>query len=454
MADKTPDTAVAALAENALKTRFEDLDKETIETIKGRVIDIVGCAIGGANASGNQGLIDLIKGWGGKSEATILVHGGKVLVQDAAMINAIMIRSYDFEEQSPSAHQNATIIPVALGLSEMLQLGGKDFLTALIVGTDVGNRINAGFDFDFFHGWDNIGSLHTLASAAIAGRLLNLNPSQLRNAFGIALHQTAGSIQSYWDCDTTFKLNNGFAARTGIFAAELAKTGLVGTIDALQGRYGYYSLYTHGCTHPERITQDLGKKYNIASDMYKQFPCGRPNHVPIELALALANRHNIKAEDIAGVTLYLTPHALKNYYAKPWSIRGFPTGDALFSFRYTMGSALLRRHVNLTDMTEEAIRDPAINTLITKIDLKEMPAEKHGRAELRVKMKDGQEFSKFTDAPEHGLQGRNEITAKFMTQVEFSRTVTAKNAEKIIRLLEKLEEINTVGEIIDLTLAR
>ena len=32
MTDKTKDTAVAALAENAVKTRFEDLDKETIET--------------------------------------------------------------------------------------------------------------------------------------------------------------------------------------------------------------------------------------------------------------------------------------------------------------------------------------------------------------------------------------------------------------------------------------
>lgn len=454
MADKTQDTAVAALAENALKTRFEDLNQETIETIKGRVIDILGCAIGGANASGNQGLIDLVKSWSGKGQATILIHGGKVPVQDAAMINAVMVRSYDFEEQSPSAHQNATLIPVALALSEMQQLNGKDFLTALIVGTDVGNRINDGFDFDFFHGWDNIGSLHTFASAAIAGRLLNLTPFQLRNAFGLALHQTAGSIQSYWDCDTTFKLNNGFAARTGIFAAELAKTGLVGTIDALQGKFGYYHLYTHGCTHPEKITQDLGKKYNIAKDMYKQFPCGRPNHIPIELAIALANQHNIQAGDIASVTLYLVPHALKNYYAKPWSIRDFPTGDALFSFRYTVASALLRRHVNLTDMTEEAVRDPAVNALIGKINLQEMPAEKRGRAELKVTLKDGREFSRFTDAPEHGLQGRDEIKAKFMTQVDFSRTVTVKNAEKIIKLLEKLEEVNNISQIIELTLAR
>ena len=453
MTEKTQMTAVEALAANAVNARFEDLDQETIETIKGRIIDIIGCAIGGANAPGNQGLIDLVKGWGGKGEASILVHGGKTLVQDAAMINAVMVRSYDFEEQSPSAHPNATIIPVALAMSEMLGLGGKEFLTALIVGTDVGNRINAGFDFDFAL-WDNIGSLHTFASAAIAGRLLKLTPLQMRNAFGLALHQTAGSIESYWDCDSTFKLNNGFAARTGIFVAELAKAGQVGAIDALQGKHGYYNLYTKGCTHPEKITEDLGKKYNIAKDMYKQFPCGRPNHVPIELALALANEHDIKGEDIDSVTIYLTPRGLTGYYAKPWMIRDYPVGEALFSFRYTSASALLRRHMKLEDLQEEAIRDPKINALISKIDLKEMPDDKRARVGMTVKMKDGREFSKFTDAPEHGLQGRDEIKDKFMYQVEFSKTVTPSNAEKIIKLLENLEEVNDVRQIVELTIAR
>ena len=321
-------------------------------------------------------MIDLVKGWGGKGEATILIHGGKVLVQDAAMINAVLVRSYDFEEQSPSEHQNATVIPVALAMGEMLQLSGKDFLTALIVGTDVGHRISTGFDFDFFHGWDNIGSLHTFASAAIAGRLLGLTPLQLRNAFGLALHLTGGSIQSYWDCDTTYKLNNGFAARSGIFAAQLAKAGLVGTIDALHARYGYYHLYTHGCTHPEAITQDLGKKFVIGRNMYKRYPCGRPNHVPIELGIALANEHDINAADISEVTIAMPRHSLEIYYAKPWTIRDYPVGEPLFSFRYTLASALLRRHMNLYDLQEEAIRDPEIDALISKINLEQIPGDK------------------------------------------------------------------------------
>jgi 2-methylcitrate dehydratase PrpD len=450
----TDKTAIELLSENVVKTRFEDIDKETIETIKGRVIDIVGCAIGGANAPGNQALMDVVRHWGGKGEATILVHGGKAPAHDAAMINAVMTRSYDFEEQSPSAHTNASVIPTALATVEMMQGNGKEFLTALIVGTDVGNRINAGFDFDFYHGWDNIGSLHTFACTAIAGHVMKLTPFQMRNAFGLALHQTAGSIMSYWDCDMTFKLNNGFAAKSGIIVAELAKAGLLGTIDALQSKYGYYHLYTHGCSHPEKITENLGKSFNIGKDMYKQFPCGRPNHVPIELGIALATEHDIKPADIVDITLSLPHSGLTIYYGQPFNIRSFPPGDALFSYRYTLASALLRRHVTPADMSEEAIRDPAIGALISKMHLKELSGDVRGRVELKVKMKNGQEFTRYTDKPDHGLQNRDEVKAKFMTQVEFSRTVTARNGEKIITLLENLEEVDKISQIIELTCAK
>ena len=301
---ETNDTAIAALSENLVRARFEDLDKETIETIKSRVTDVVGCIIGGANSPGNQALVNLVRKWGGEDEATILVHGGKVPAYNAAMVNCVMARSYDFEEQGCN-HQSATTVPTALTVGESEGVSGKDFLIALVLGTDFGNRMVAAFDFDFFQGPDGVGSAQTFSSTAIAARLLNLTPLEARNAFGIVLHQTAGSIQSYWDGDMTFKLNSGFAARSGIFAAELAKAGLTGAIDALQSRFGYYTLNTHGCTHPEKLTQDIGKHYNIGRNLFKQFPCGGPNHIPIECALELANQYNIEAGDIAEVTISL-----------------------------------------------------------------------------------------------------------------------------------------------------
>jgi hypothetical protein len=70
------------------------------------------------------------------------------------------------------------------------------------------------------------------------------------------------------------------------------------------------------------------------------------------MAREKATQYDIKAEDIAEVTLSLPARAMKLYYAQPFSIRSFPTGDALFSFAYTTACALLRRQVTPADMTD------------------------------------------------------------------------------------------------------
>ena len=94
-------TPIEELSENVLNTRFENFDRETLEKNKNRIIDVVGCLIGGAHASGNQALVDLVKGWGGKEEATILIHGGKVPALHAAMVNSIMARSLILSHSLP-----------------------------------------------------------------------------------------------------------------------------------------------------------------------------------------------------------------------------------------------------------------------------------------------------------------------------------------------------------------
>ena len=97
---------VEELARNIVKTNFDTFDKSVIEQAKNRLIDIVGCTIGGANAPGCHELRDLVKEWGGKKEATILIHGGKVPASNAALINSIMARSFDFGWLSLSQNGN------------------------------------------------------------------------------------------------------------------------------------------------------------------------------------------------------------------------------------------------------------------------------------------------------------------------------------------------------------
>jgi 2-methylcitrate dehydratase PrpD len=450
---------IEELSANILETRFENFDQATVENARNRIIDVLGCAIGGANAVGNPELVDLVRGWGGKKEATILVYGAGVPVSEAAMVNSIMARSYDFEPVVPMidgfdipAHISGTTVMTAVALGEMRDIDGKELIAALLVGDDIAVRVLAAHDFGFGLGWDNTGTINMVGATAIAGRLLGLSRQQMKHAFGIVLNQMAGSMQNVWDGSITFKLPQGLSARNGIFSAQLAKAGWTGPEDMLLGRYGFYKLYTEGCDNPGFLTKDLGKKY-YSDSVLKPHPSCRATHPAIDCALALISKHDIKAEEIEEVVLYEPRRGLDGFSGQPFRIGEFPHGCAAFNYRYNVANALLRRSVKPEHFAEAAIRDPEVNALISRVRLAEMPGENTLSAELKVRMKDGREFSEFTDTPKGNPENpmtRDEIKGKFRANMEYSGAIGRDNAEEALKLLENLEKLNSVKKVVSL----
>jgi 2-methylcitrate dehydratase PrpD len=460
MGSDAKSTPFEKLLANVLETRFENFGRETLENTRNRMIDVIGCAIGGVNAPGNSALIDLIKDWGGKEEATILIHGKKVPAQNAAMVNSIMARSFDFEAMSPlidginvPSHIAATTVMTAVAMGEANRINGKEFTTALLVGDDLASRVLAASEPGFTLGWDSIGTVNALGATAIAGRLLSLSQSEMRNAFGLVLNQLAGSFQSIWDGTTAFKLYQGMSARNGIFSAELAKAGWTGPQDALLSKFGYFHLYTEGCTHPEILTKELGKKY-YADSTFKPYPCCRATHPAIDCALAIVQKQQVKADDIEEIILYLPRRGLDNFMGQPFRIGNFPQADAIFNYRYNVANALVRRSVKPEHFLEEFIRDSEVNALVQRVRLAELPGTEKLKCKIELKMKDGREFSEATDAPKgdpiSNPMSKKEIIAKFWANVDFSKTVTRKNAEELLDLLEKLEELDNINKVVRL----
>jgi 2-methylcitrate dehydratase PrpD len=461
-------TVIEKFSANIVDARFEDLDKETVELAKYRILDVLGCLIGGANAPGNAALLKLVTTWGGKKEATILIHGGKAPAQNVAMLNTIMARSYDFEVMSYAidgqvlaSHHAATLVPTALALGEANRVNGKEMITAMLVGDDMAARVqaaSAGHPIGL--GWDGCGTLSHLGATATASRLLGLNKYQTRNAFGIVLNTIASAIQSLWDGATTFKLGQGTAARNGIFSGELAKEGWTGVEDALLSRFGYFFLYAKGCKDPSLMTKDLGKKY-YGESYFKPYPSGMPTHVAIDCALELVRKYGIKGDDVTEVIIHVTHGTIgRSYYAKPFILRDYPHGDAIFSYPYTVATALLHGSVGLANFTEEAICDPRVNAITANTKLEELP-ESEGAGlmdvKLTVKMKNGKEYSE-SGTPHREWTTRptpkEEIVTKFWHQVDFSQTVSRKNAKKLIDLIDHLEEVENVNQLIELLITR
>lgn len=451
---------IEAMSANVLDSYFENFDCSTIEAAKHRIIDVIGCTIGGAYAAGNSELIDLVKDWGGKREATILIHGGKAPAHNVAMANAIMSRSYDFEVMSAfvegqiiASHHSPTTVMTAMAVGEATGINGKELISAIIVGDDITARLIASSGIDLGLGWDGSGTYTAFGAAAIAGRLMGLNVRQMKNAFGIVLNTVGATVQGIWDGATTFKYGQGTAAMNGIIAAELAKKGWKGVDDAFFGRYGFFNLFTHGCKKPEILTKDLGKRY-YAESVFKPYPCCRATHTTIDAALTLVSKHDINADDIESVCIYAPQRLLDIFVGKPFQIRDYPHCDAIFSLQYTCATALLRHSVKQEHFTDEAICDPKIDDLINKTILEPLPDITSMGVKVMIKMKDGRELSEFTKTAKGDPIGEplsnTEIISKYMSQVEFTRILSQDTASNLLHRLLELEDVENIDDVIDL----
>ncbi len=460
MVTESKGTYIEALSANIVNTRFENISKNIIENVKNRIIDVAGCSIGGAKAPGNPALVDLVRLWGGREESSILGYGGKVPAQNAAMVNSIMARSFDFEVVGSmvdgewiGSHIGGTTAITALAMGEAAGINGKELIVALAVGDDTTVRIVASSGFSPNKAWDITGTINAFGATAVAGRILRLNELQMRNAFGIVLNSLAGSMQGCWDGATTFKMLEGTSSRNGIFAAQLAKAGWTGVEDALLSKHGYYNIYTDGCARPEMLTVGLGEKY-YTEGHFKPYPCCGGLHAAVDCVLALNSNHDININDIEEIFLYVSPTGANGFFGQPFKIGPYPHANAAFNLRYIIASTLLRKSVKLEHFSDESIHDPALNPIISRIKIIESPETPMLGTGLTIKMKDGQEFHASVDFPKgypfSSPMSQDEIRDKFRSNIEFTQMVSMDNADKWLNQVDRLEKLNNVRDIVNL----
>lgn len=447
------------LINNILEVRFDDFNKETVAHAKNEVIDVIGCLIAGANASGCSSIINLIREWGGKEEASILVHGGRVPAHNAAMVNSIMARSFDYEIMQPyvdgnnfPAHINATTVPTAIAMAELKGVGGKELITALILGNDLASRLIAAGDYSIASPWDCTGTVNAFGATAVAGKLYRLDKRQMRNAFGIVFNQLGGTFQNVDEGTHCFKLPQGLSSRAGIFSAALAANSFTGIEDPFLGKLGYFSLYCK-TSSPQILTKELGTKF-YTEGVFKPYPSCRLVHSSIDCTLELVRKHSIEPEEIQEIILNLPPPVADSGPAQTFKIGDVPQVNASFSVRYNIANILARKNVRLEHFEEDNIRDPKVVNLAMKVRVIATATLVKQAAGVTVRMRDGQEWSARVDVPKgdpvHSPLTNEEISEKFRANVAFSKTVPEEAAETALTMLRKLEEMDDVTKIIEL----
>ena len=84
--------AAEALARWIADARFEDLDSEDVEATRRIVLDTIATMLAGSSEPPFEKLAAWYRDEGGRPESSILVHGGRVPVRHAAIVNCAMAR--------------------------------------------------------------------------------------------------------------------------------------------------------------------------------------------------------------------------------------------------------------------------------------------------------------------------------------------------------------------------
>ncbi|MDO5666258.1 MAG: MmgE/PrpD family protein [Alcaligenaceae bacterium] len=389
------------LADFANKVELSDIPEKVKERAKYLILDAVGIAYASTNYDFTYrtmvALSELQDG-----EEPVIGSKVKLSMRDAAVMNGFLIHGLDFDDTHVRGviHATASCFPAALGVASNRALHGKDILLGYILGMEVATRLGmvakGGFHQVGFHPTGVVG---TFASALIAGRLMQLTSEQLVMAQGIALSLASGSLEFLQDGAWTKRMHPGWSAASGMTAATFARHGFKGPFATYEGRFGLFNTYLGteaGQADLTLATEGLGEEWEVANVAVKPLPACHFTHACADSAMELRKKHNIDINEIDSV-LALVPQEVIKTVCEPQQYKKAPQNsyDAQFSIPYAVASGLARGHFGLAALEEQALREPEVLALASKVQYQIDPNSrfpKYYSGEVIVKLKSGEEL--------------------------------------------------------------
>ena len=444
------------IARHLVHTSYGDIPSRAVEVAKLEVLDSLGVALAGSPRPEAQKLLEVLRGFGGRGQSSVIASGLKLPVPDAAQVNSTMTYSVDFDDTIELAvvRPGCVIVPACFAVAEYRgKVSGKECITALALAADLMARLSMAARFEvglIMAGWLHTGLYGYITSAAVAGKILGFGEDEMLNAIGLAYQQSAGSLQ--FNRDGGINKAMDFATRGGILAAFMAEKGITGPRDSFEGEFGLYNLYHRGGYDRETLLGGLGSHYKGEDLTIKPYSSCRLTHAYIDAALSLVNEHDIRPDQVVEIIVYgntggyslCVPIEEKR---KPEN----PTASQ-FSVPWAVAVAVAKRQASISEFTEEAIRDASILEMAGKIKAEEDP-DMVGPLPGRVTIVTGEgTCTRQVDNPSGGPQNPlsyADCAAKFRDCASYSaKALAPETVERVIARIERLEEEEDIAEII------
>lgn len=404
----------------------------------------LGCAFSGAHEPPMRAALAAIRDLDMPPQASVLGHDLRVDLQNAALLNcmASSLNAFDDTHLASVTHPTGPVAAALLALAERQKTSGADFLLALILGIEIECRMANVLTAPPAQG--NVGFYMTgivggIGAAIACGKLLGLDATGMAMALGIAASQASGFREAH----ATMSLGYvpGHAARTGLFAAQLAAKGFTNSPVALEGPKGF----AHVFADPPNLaaaTAGLGTDFEILRNAYKPYPCGIVIHPQIDACLEIATKSGFDPHAIERVELTVEPLTL-TLCDRPDPENAM---QAVVSLYHWAAAALMHRRAGLDEGTDAMVRDPDMIALRRRIVA--VPDATLGRDEARatVILKNSSRISSHVVHCRGSLarpMTEAELQEKFLAQA--ARTISPAKTARLAALCWNLPELGDVG---------
>jgi len=446
-------------AEFCEQLKYEDLSPEVIKRTKLLILDTVGIIIRARHdAESTSSLVSAIEKLE-MSNGSCQVFSDKKTYSPsaAALLNGTLAHSLDFDDTHAEAslHSSAPILSAALAAAQMNKSSGQELITACVVGYEVQIRLGlaGGASAHYKKGFHPSATCGIFGAAAAAGFLMGLTKEQYISAFGIALSQSAGSMQFLTDGAWTKRSHVGQAAQNGLSCAIMAGEGFKGPSKAFEGQWGYLHSYASGGNIKKAI-DGLGEKFETLNLGVKPYPSCRYSHAAIDGLIELKKELNFSSEDLDDVDIGLSETAL-NIIGYPLNDKQNPKSivDGQFSMPFCAAVTVKSGGLQWDDYKNHLNNSDTLS-LCNKIkvspdkDAEECcPEYMSAKVKVVVKGKKHEKFVKIPKGEPENFMDDAEFISKFQGLTE--PYLSKQRVDQLTDLMLKMDKANNVNSIFE-----
>ena len=408
--------------------------------------DTIGVTLAGSAEPAARAVQDTARGEGGEPRCRIIGTSSSTSASWAALANGTAAHALDYDDMCfvSLAHPSAPLVAAALAAGELARAPGHALLDAWVMGFEVeavlGRAMNPRH---YTQGWHCTSTLGTIGAAAAVARLVGLDRDATARCLAVAASEASG-LKENFGTDTK-PLHAGLAARNGVVAALLAKSGATASSRALDGPQGF--LHAMGSEKAELgdSLESIGSRWEVLETgvTIKLYPSCAGTHPALDTILDLRREHGFTEADVDAIAIgvdAVTPTIL--IHDRP------ATGlEAKFSMQYCVAAAVVMGRVGLDTFEPALVNDARIGGLLPRVTMTvdttlrgDAPALTQARVTIRLR--DGPTLSAYADGA-RGYPARaatvDELTEKFRTCA--NRVLDRQRTEAAVLMLRSLDQL-------------